>query len=97
MLVAPSAMTTFVIKSASNTSHNPLSQMHCGIVTVLSPVHPMNALSPTFVTLPGISMLVNNLQSANASTPMLVTLVEIDTLRTLLQPSNAPSPIPVTG
>ena len=48
------------------------------------------------VTLDGISILVNPLQSLNAASPMLVTLGGISILVNPLQPSNAYPPISVT-
>ena len=66
-------MTTFVITSASKEYHSPSSQTHCGIVTLLSALHPTNAASPTSVTLFGITMPVMRLQSMNAQSPMRVT------------------------
>ena len=45
-----------------------------GIVMLVKPLHPSNALSLMLVTLSGIVMLVNPLHWENASLPMLVTL-----------------------
>jgi hypothetical protein len=44
-----------------------------GIVTLVSPLQPENALSPIVVTLSLIVTLVKPLQSLNAQSPMLVT------------------------
>ena len=45
-----------------------------GMVTLVSPVQLLNALSPMPVTLSGMVMLVRFLQPENAELPMLVTL-----------------------
>jgi hypothetical protein len=52
-------------------------------------VHPQNAEPVIAVTLLGITILVNALQSLNASSPISVTLSGIIMLDSFVHPSNA--------
>ena len=67
-----------------------------GIVTLVRPLQPSNALSPILVTPDRIVTLVKPLQPSNALPPMLVTLDGIVTLVRPLQPLNASLPMSVT-
>ena len=67
--------------------------MLLGIVTLVSPVQPSNALLPMLVTLLGIATLVSPEQSLNAVPPMLVTLFGIVMLVSPEQSLNADCPM----